>query len=56
MLTSLLTTLKASVMTEGQTGIALNVEAWTEGRMILDDEQKAALTRQVDLFLSFLDD
>ena len=56
MLTSLLTILKANVMTEGQTGIALNVEAWTEGLMILDDEQKAALARQVDLFLRFLDD
>lgn len=50
-LTELLTFLKADVM-EPHTGIALNVEAWTEGRMILSDEQKAALMNQVEAFLA----
>ena len=50
-LTELLTFLKADVM-EPHTGIALNVEAWTEGRMILSDEQKAALINQVEAFLA----
>jgi chromate reductase len=53
-LTSLLTVLKADVMIEGQTGIALNLEAWTEGRMILTDEQKDQLARQAELFLKFI--
>ena len=52
-LTELLTFMKADVM-ESQTGIALNVEAWTEGRMILSDEQKAALKEQVEAFLKFI--
>ncbi len=46
-LTELLTFIKADVM-EPQTGIALNMEAWTEGRMILSDEQRAALKAQVE--------
>lgn len=54
LLTTLLTVLKADVMTEGQTGIALNLEAWTEGRMILTEEQKAQLTKQAELFLEFI--
>ena len=41
-LTELLTFIKADVM-EQQTGIVLNTEAWTEGRMILSDEQRKAL-------------
>ena len=49
-LTELLTFIKADVM-EQQTGIVLNLEAWTEGRMILSDEQKAALKNQVEAFL-----
>ena len=52
-LTELLTSLKADVM-EPQTGIALNVEAWTEGRMILSDEQKVALKNQVEAFLKMV--
>jgi NAD(P)H-dependent FMN reductase len=52
-LTELLTFIKANVM-EPQTGIALNVEAWTEGRMILSDEQSAALKAQVEAFLQFV--
>ena len=54
LLTTLLTVLQADVMTEGQTGIALNLEAWTEGRMILTEEQKAQLAKQAELFLEFI--
>ena len=54
LLTTLLTVLKADVMTEGQTGIVLNLEAWTEGRMILTEEQKAQLAKQAELFLEFI--
>ena len=39
---------------EKQTGIVLNLEAWTEGRMILSDEQKKALKDQVEAFLKFV--
>lgn len=55
LLTTLLTVLKADVMTEGQTGIALNTEAWTEGRMILTEEQKSQLAKQAELFLEFIE-
>lgn len=51
-LTELLEFVGAKVMAEHQTGIALNMEAWTEGRMILTEEQKKALTKQVDAFLA----
>ena len=54
LLTTLLTVLKADVMTEGQTGIVLKLEAWTEGRMILTEEQKAQLAKQAELFLEFI--
>ena len=52
-LTELLTFVKADVM-EQQTGIVLNLEAWTEGRMILSDEQKEALRNQVEAYLKFV--
>ena len=52
-LTELLTFIKADVM-EQQTGVSLNMEAWTEGRMILSEEQRAALNSQVDAFLKLL--
>lgn len=52
-LTELLTFIKADVM-EQQTGIVLNAEAWTEGRMILSDEQRQALKAQVEAFLKVL--
>ena len=52
-LTELLTFIKADVI-EPQTGIVLNIEAWTEGRMILTDEQKATLKAQVEAFLKVL--
>lgn len=55
LLTTLLTVLKADVMTEEQTGIALNTEAWTEGRMILTEEQKTQLAKQAELFLKFIE-
>lgn len=53
-LTVLLKNLKAEVMTEHQTGVALNVEAWTEGRMILTDEQKKQLQEQAEAFLAYI--
>ena len=52
-LTELLTILKADVM-EQQTGVVLNLEAWTEGRMILSEEQIASLKAQTDAFLKFI--
>lgn len=41
-------------MTEPQTGIQLNREAWTEGRMILTEEQTVLLKSQVDAFIDFI--
>jgi len=52
-LTELLTFIKAEVM-EQQTGIVLNLEAWTEGRMILSEEQKSALKDQVEAVMKAL--
>lgn len=52
-LTELLSFIKADVM-EPQTGVALNIEAWTEGRMILSDEQIDALKAQADAFLKYI--
>ena len=52
-LMELLTFIKADVM-EQQTGIVLNLEAWTEGRTILSDDQKTALKDQVETFLKFV--
>ena len=49
-LTELLTFIKADVM-EQQTGIVLKTEAWTEGRMILSDDQRQALKAQVEALL-----
>ena len=42
------------VRTEPQTGVQLNREAWTEGRMILTEEQTALLKSQVDAFIDFI--
>ena len=55
-LTELLTLpfIRAEVMTEPQTGVKLNMEAWTEGRMILTEEQLAVLKSQVDAFINFI--
>lgn len=55
-LTELLTLpfIHADVMIEPQIGISLNKEAWTEGRMLLSDEQKALLKLQVDAFLDYI--
>ena len=50
----LLTFIKADVMAEPQTGVALNAEAWTEGRMILTDDQLASLSHQADAFLDYI--
>lgn len=46
--------IKADVMIEPQTGIQLGEEAWTEGRMVLTDEQYSALSGQVEAFLNFM--
>ena len=46
----------AEVMTEPQTGIQLNMEAWTEGRMILTEAQRSSLKRQVDAFIDYISD
>ena len=56
-LTELLTLpfIRADVMTEPQTGIQLNMEAWTEGRLILTEAQKTNLRLQVDAFLRFIE-
>lgn len=55
-LTELLTLpfIRADVMTEPQTGIQLNKEAWTEGRMILTETQRESLRLQVDAFLKYI--
>ena len=55
-LTELLTLpfIKAEVMAEPQTGIQLNKEAWTEGRMILTEQQTVLLKSQVDAFINFI--
>ena len=57
-LTELLTLpfIHAEVMTEPQTGIQLNMEAWTEGRMILTEAQRSSLKRQVDAFIDYISD
>ena len=47
--------IKADVMTDVQTGIRLNPEAWTSGHMILSEEQKATLLSQVEAFLHYID-
>ena len=52
-LTELLTFIKANVL-EQQTGIVLNLEAWTEGRMILIENQREELKGQVEAFLKFI--
>lgn len=56
-LTELLTLpfIRADVMLSPQTGIRLNPEAWTEGRMILSAAQKDELKAQADAFLAYLD-
>lgn len=55
-LTELLTLpfINADVMTDHQTGIQLNIEAWTEGRMILTDEQEEMLRKQVEAFIDYI--
>ena len=55
-LTELLTLpfIHAEVMATPQTGIQLNMEAWTEGRMMLTEEQKSNLRLQADAFLEYI--
>lgn len=54
-LSELLTFIKADVMMAPQTGIILNNEAWTEGRMILSDEHRQTLKEQADAFLQYVE-
>lgn len=56
-LTELLTLpfIRADVMEKPQTGIQLNMEAWTEGKMVLTDMQMASLRLQVDAFLDYIE-
>lgn len=53
-LAELLSFVGAELMAEGQTGVELNVEAWTEGRMILSDEQLRELQEQTKTFIDFI--
>ena len=53
-LTSLLQFIGAEVM-ENQVGLAVNVEAWTSAKVVLDDSQKSELLQQVTDFLGFVD-
>ncbi|MDO4288773.1 MAG: NADPH-dependent FMN reductase [Eubacterium sp.] len=54
-LRELLTFIKAEVMEE-ETGIVLNPEAFTQGKLILSEESKAALRAQTEAFLKFIQD
>jgi chromate reductase, NAD(P)H dehydrogenase (quinone) len=56
-LTELLTLpfIRADVMTEPQTGIQLNMEAWTKGEMVLTDTQVSELKLQADAFLEYIE-
>ena len=47
--------IRADVMTEPQAGITLNPEAWTEGRMVLSEAQRALLRRQTEAFLAYIE-
>ena len=55
-LTELLTLpfIRADVKTEPQTGIQLSKEAWTEGRMVLNEAQRESLKLQVAAFMKYL--
>ena len=50
---ALLQFIGAEVM-ENQVGLAVNVEAWTSDKVILDDLQKAELQQQVADFMGFV--
>ena len=54
-LTELLDFMKMDLMHEPQTGIALGLEAWTEGEFALTDEQRANLQKQADVFCTFIE-
>ena len=55
-LNDLLEFMKMQVMKEPQTGIALGVEAWTEGKFNLTDEQVAQLKAQAEKFAAFVNE
>lgn len=47
--------IRADLMKEPQTGVALGVEAWNKGLLILTKEQEEKLKEQVEAFLDYLD-
>ena len=53
-LNELLEFIKMNVMKEPQTGIALGLEAWTEGKFVLTAEQTAQLKEQTKRFAEFI--
>lgn len=53
-LAELLTFIGAEVMDTPQTGVVLNNEAWTEGRMILSDGDIKALEAEAEALLAFI--
>ena len=53
-LAELLTFIGADIMPAQQTGITLNKEAWTEGKMILTEEQRNALQKQSQEVLNYI--
>ena len=53
-LVELLQVIGADVMTEPQSGIELGAEAWTEGRMVLSDDDKRNLAAEAKAFLEFI--
>lgn len=44
----------ATVMRDGETGIALSGESWASGTLMMSDEDKAAIAAQADKFLEFI--
>lgn len=53
-LSELLTFIGAELLVEPQTGVALSAEAWTEGRMVLTEEQRRMLEVEAAEFLRFI--
>ena len=50
----LLTFIRADVMAEPQTGIALDAEGWITGKLVLTEGQRDALRAQTDAFFKFI--
>ncbi len=54
-LTELLKYIGADLMKESQTGVSLSREAYMTDRLLLDVETEAALDRQAEMFIKFLE-